>query len=447
MSGGGRSLAFRRAVESLGEILDAVQDADWASDGGTMAIVQLVPENLHWRLEYPIGKILLDSIDWISKPRISPDGKLVAFEDHGNSTGDDEGSVAVIDRDGHERKLSSGWSSVEGVEWSPSGNEVWFSASNSGAADNLRAVSLGGKLRSITNVPGGMWLEDVHNQLALMTTHQQRVNIRGMGPGGKEEHELGWLGWSVLKDISRDGTKVLFEEEAEGGGPNYTVFLRDTDGSPPVQIGEGSACAISPDNKWVITRQTKFGALSVVPTGPGGSRVLTHDNISYRAVEYLPDGKRLLAEGIEPGHGARDYLIDLSSGNATPATPEGLMGNVVSPDGREVAVTRPDGTPEIWLLDAGTAEQIRGIDSKYQVLGWTPDQSSLYVTLRGRPNSTVKVSKLNLATGKMEFWKEFGASLPTASSGVDPPLFSVGGGYAYIYSQIESEAYVVKGLK
>jgi eukaryotic-like serine/threonine-protein kinase len=429
------------------EILDNVQDADWGPNGESMAIIRFVPQTSHWRLEYPIGKVLLDSIDWISKPRVSPDGKLVAFEDHGNSIGDDEGSVAVIDGEGHERKLSSGWISLEGVEWSSSGNEIWFSGSNSGAADNLRAVTLGGKLRSITNVPGGMWLEDVRNHLALMTTHHERVNIRGTGPGGKQEHELGWLGWSVLKDISRDGTKVLFEEEAEGGGPNYTVFLRDTDGSAPVQIGQGAACAISPDNKWVIIRATKFGALSVVPTGPGESRVLTHDDITYGDVKYMPDGKHLLAEGIEPGDGARDYLVDLSDGNAKPVTPEGVVGDVASPDGNEAVMTAPDGTPEMWSFAAGAAKPIRGIDSKYVVLGWTPDQSSLYVALSGRGESAVKVSKLNLATGKMELWKEFGANLPTASSGVDAPAISLGGGYAYMYSQEDSEAYVVKGLK
>ena len=63
--------------------------------------------------------------------------------------------------------------------------------------------------------------------------------------------------------------RFLFEEEAEGGGPNYTVFLRDTDGSPPVRIGEGTGEAISPDTKWVITKPAKGGALSLVPTGAG----------------------------------------------------------------------------------------------------------------------------------------------------------------------------------
>lgn len=431
------------------EVLDNVEDADWAADGENMAVVRFIPETSHWRLEYPVGKVLFDSINWISHPKISPDGKWVAFADHENPTGDDQGSVAVIDPDGHERKLSSGWSSLEGVEWSPSGDEIWFAASDSGAANNLRGVTLDGKLRNITNVPGGMWLEDVHSSSTLMIVHQQRVDIRGMSPGGKEEHELGWLGWSELRDISRDGTKVLFEEEAEGGGPNYTVFLRETDGSPPVKIGEGTGEAISPDKKWVITKPQKVGALSLVPTGAGESRQLTHDSISYSIVRYLPDGKHLIAQGIETGHGARDYLIDVSDGSSKPVTPEGVVGVVLSPDGREVAVTGPDGNAGVWSFEANSMRAIPGLDSRYVITGWTPDGTSLYVASRERwQNTSAKMYRVSVATGKMDFWKEFGTNLPTGTAGVSPARFSAdGSAYAYVYSQVLSEAYVVKGLR
>ncbi|MFZ0938230.1 MAG: serine/threonine-protein kinase, partial [Candidatus Sulfotelmatobacter sp.] len=51
------------------EVLDNVQDADWDATGENMAVVRYVPENSHWRLEYPIGKVLLDSITWISTPK------------------------------------------------------------------------------------------------------------------------------------------------------------------------------------------------------------------------------------------------------------------------------------------------------------------------------------------------------------------------------------------
>ena len=110
------------------EVLDNVQDADWAADGESMAVVRYVPENGHWRLEYPIGKVLVDGINWISHPKISPDGKWVAFADHQNAVGDDQGSIAVIGADGKhddkERILSSGWVSVQGVVWSPAGDDI-----------------------------------------------------------------------------------------------------------------------------------------------------------------------------------------------------------------------------------------------------------------------------------------------------------------------------------
>ena len=57
------------------EVLDNAQDADWAANSESIAVVRYVPENNHWRLEYPIGKVLFDSINWISHPKISPDGK------------------------------------------------------------------------------------------------------------------------------------------------------------------------------------------------------------------------------------------------------------------------------------------------------------------------------------------------------------------------------------
>ena len=430
------------------EVLNNVQDADWAADGENMAVVRFVPENSHWRLEYPVGKVLFDSINWISNPKISPDGKKVAFADHENPSGDDRGTVAMIDLEGHEKKLSPGWSSIEGILWSPAGDEIWFSASDSGSAENLRGVTLGGKLRTITNVPGGMWLQDSHNGLTLMVTQQFRLGIRAMPPGGKEERELGWFGWSLPRDISRDGKKVLFEEEADGGGPNYTVFLRDTDGSPPVRMGEGTGEAISPDNKWVITKPAKGGPLSLVPTGAGEARQLTHDDISYSQVHYLPDGKQLLASGIEAGHGVRDYLIDVSNGNAKPITPEGTAGVRMSPDGRSVAVLGPDRQWGIWPLDGSGLRPVPGLDSKYYISDWSPDGMSLYAISGQLRGGAAQVYKVNIATGKMEFWKTFGANLPAGVASVGGPRFSSdGSAYAYVYAQILSQAYVVKGLK
>lgn len=283
----------------------------------------------------------------------------------------------------------------------------------------------------------------------LAVAQQMRVNLRGMAPGAKDEAELGWFGWSELRDLSRDGKKVLFEEEGEGGGPNYTVFLRDTDGSPPVRIGEGRGEAISPDNKWVVTQSAQGdGPLRLVPTGAGQARQLTHDKIRYIAVKYFPDGQHLLAVGLEPGHGARDYIIDVKSGDSQPLTPEGTVGISLSPDGKVVLVTGPDGSRGLWPIDGSGMRPIPGLQPGFVPLDWTADGGSLYLIERHGNRRLQKVYRMNLATGKMELWKTFGEGI---SSGVT----CAGGGefakdndaYAYIWVQRLSVGYLVRGLK
>jgi hypothetical protein len=434
------------------EVLDNVEDADWAADGESMAVVRYVPENQHWRLEYPIGKVLVDGTNWISHPKISPDGKWVAFADHQNAMGDDQGSVAVIGSDGtdhdKEKILSSGWISLEGILWSPAGDEIWFTSSNIGGGTNPRAVRLSGKARLIANVPGGMWLEDERNGVTLTVAHRRRIGIRGMPPGGREERELGWFDASILSDLTPDGRKVLFEEAGDGGGPNYTVFVRDSDGSPPVRIGEGVGLAISADAKWVITQPAQGGPLSMVPTGAGEARRLTHDKVSYQKVRWLASGRELLASGVESGHGTRDYLIAVSNGDSKAITPEGVVGVVPSADGGSTAVQGPDGKWEIWLLDGGGLRPIPGLDANYRVSGWSPDGAFLFAVPTRQRDNTGNVYRVNVVTGKMELWKTFGEGLAAGTVSMVGTYHSGdGGAYAYLYEQTLSQVYVVRGMK
>ncbi len=434
------------------ELLDNVQDADWAANGDSMAVIRYVPESGHWRLEYPIGKVLFDGINWISHPKISPDGKWLAFADHQNGNGDDQGAIAVIGTDGKdngkEKILSPGWSTLQGVVWSPTGDEIWFTASNNGSAANPRAVTLSGKVRTITNVPGGMWLQDLRNGTALMVTHRRQIGLRGVPPGGKEERELGWFGWSILSDLTPDGRKVLFDEEGDGGGLNYTVFLRDTDGSPPVRIGEGASLAISPDAKWVITQPAKGGPLSLVPTGAGEGRQLTHDSVNYQRVRWLAGGKELLASGIEAGHGRRDYLIAVSNGDSKPITPEGIAGVEPSPDGRSTVVTGLDGKWGIWPLDGSGLRPIPGLDANYRVRGWSSDGTSVLALPARQREKSGNIYRVNTDTGKMELVRSFGEGLAAGALSVGGSYLSGDdGAYVYLYTQTLSQVYVVRGMK
>jgi len=186
----------------------------------------------------------------------------------------------------------------------------------------------------------------------------------------------------------------------------------------------------------------------LVPTGAGEARQLTHDKISYGDVRYLPDGKQVLAAGIEPGHGARDYLIDIKTGDAKPMTPEGMSGVVLSPDGRNTIVIGPDGNWGVWPLDGSGLKPIPGLDSKYYPASWSPDGTSIYVAQNQQVSGAVKLYQVNVSTGKMQFWKSLGGDLKAGVASIGGAEFSPDGrAYAYSYSQILSEAYVVKGLR
>ena len=52
-------------------------------------------------------------------------------------------------------------------------------------------------------------------------------------------------------------------------GPTQPFYLRGTDGSPAVKLGEGDAQDLSPDGKWVLVRQADATKLALVPAGTG----------------------------------------------------------------------------------------------------------------------------------------------------------------------------------
>src|SRR5260370_32539810 len=98
------------------EVLDDVQWADWSPDGTNLAIVR--DYNGQNRLEYPVGKVLYQTAGWISHPRFSPNGKLIAFLDH-QQRRDDAGSVATVDMGGLEEDVTREGGEVGGPWGAP----------------------------------------------------------------------------------------------------------------------------------------------------------------------------------------------------------------------------------------------------------------------------------------------------------------------------------------
>ena len=429
------------------EILEGVQWADWSPDGNNFAIVR--DSGGQNRLEYPVGKVLYQTSGWISHPRISPKGDLITFADH-PARRDDAGAIAIVDLAGNKKTLSKGWDSVEGVAWSPDGKEVWFTTAKLGIGRYLNAASLSGTVRLLTREPGTLTLQDVtRDGKVLLTRDVVRVGMVGMTPNDAKEKDLSWLDWSAPNDISADGNTLLFTEAGEGGGENYAAYLRKTDGSPAIRLGEGSGLSLSPDGKWVISALPHHPAqLTILPTGVGEARPLTNDALDHVRAHWFPDGKRFLFLGSEAGHGVRLYVQDVDGGKARAISPEGTSATQwqISPDGKVVAAVGPDQNGYLYPVDGGDPRRIPGFPMGDVPVGWSSDGRSLYTYRPGE--LPAKVFRLDVATGQKQLWKEL---IPADSAGVTdigPILITPDAKtYVYEYGRTLSDLFLVEGLK
>jgi eukaryotic-like serine/threonine-protein kinase len=273
-------------------ILGDVQDADWGPDN-QIAVTHFAGGR--YRLEYPIGHVLYETSGYVSDVRISPKGDVLAFVDH-PVFGDNGGTITVVDSSGRKRSLGAPQAEILGLAWAPSGKEVWFSGSDAGISAQLKSADLSGRVRLVLRVPGILVIHDIaHNGRVLLRHESARTVSMALGPAQNQERDLTIVDWTLVEAISPDGREVLLEEEGTGSRPGYDIYVRPTDGSPPVRIGEGHPDAFSPDSKWVLASR---GDLFLVPLGPGERQQITHDSIDHADARFLPNGKGVVFTGI-----------------------------------------------------------------------------------------------------------------------------------------------------
>jgi Tol biopolymer transport system component len=392
---------------------------------------------------------------FLSHPRISRDGQSVAFLDHPVRY-DDAGGLAVVDRTGRKKTLVSDFLTIWGLSWSAEGKEVWFTGTPVGTNRALYAATLDGGRRLVSRVIGSTRLNDVSSSgRALLTQDQRREHVIALAPGETRERDLSWLDYSLGRAISDDGRTLLFVEGGEGAGPIYAVFLRRTDGSPAVRLGDGDAQALSRDGKSALAILRKGGEtrLVVYPTGPGAARMLASTTLELSRADFLPDARRLLLSAGEAGHGSRLYLQSVEGGPPMAISPDGYaaFSGTISRDGKAVVARGPERRLYLFPLEGGEPTLLATLLPDDVPCGWSQD-GRLYVASSSPTGlaegassapASKRVDLLDVATGVRRPWKELGTNDGASAIHVTPD----GRSYTYSYVHTQADLYLVEGLR
>jgi serine/threonine protein kinase len=430
-------------------ILEDVLVADWSPDGQDFAVAREVDGVV--RLEYPIGTVLHESEGWISRVRVNPDGNRVLFADN-PVRGDNYSIPKIVDRSGVVDVLDG--SAAWGLLWAPDGETAWAANGRS-----LWAVRPGEPRRRIYEFPSIVGLLDVDpTGRVLLTVNSIRREMLVLPPGASEEVNLSWLDWSTPWILSPDGTRVVFEEGNvldEGG---YAIFMRDTNGDPPLLLGYGSVMAASPDGKHMaIVRNTgDTRALTIVPTGAGEARTL-----DIGELEALPRNGSWIegplgnlgelvfvarnADGVE-----QFYRLPLDGGVAPqPVTPPdfviGIVGHVVAPDSKSIIVSTPGGPAVRFPIEGGDPDPVPGLLETDLPLRF--ETNGRYLFVQAAHAVPCPIIRIDTQTGERTLWRELSPLDPAGVSAVDKVSISADGS-AHMYSnkRIISQLILTEGL-
>lgn len=316
---------------------------------------------------------------------------------------DNRGPVIVVDRKGKVVVRSPEYWGEEGLAWSSDGAAVLFAASDGGSDYVVRALTMDGKVREVLADPSGIIVHDTHPGGRLLVSGQnERALIVARFPGSAVERELTWLEMSFFPVMSADGRKVLFSDQSQQAGPNYSVYMRAADDLPPVRLGEGFPVDFSPNGASVLAVvPSKPPRLMIYPTGAGAPRDVSaagFESYDFFSTRFARKGLDVMFCGSETGKPSRCYVRDLAGGDARALTPEGTDRGVISPDGRTVLARGNDGRYQIYPADGGQPTPVAGLEAFDIIVGFRADGRSLLVY---RPlEMPIRIESLDLATGR-----------------------------------------------
>lgn len=321
-------------------------------------------------------------------PRITPDGKRIAFDTREQSR---QAAQWVANIDGSRlTRVAPGWACCG--SWTPDGKYLIFERLQNGRGSLWAVREAGSWWQKVSHTPVRLTENIISALWPVVSPQSGKVFFTGVTPRGEIErfdtkaHAFSPFVRSGFSadglSFSRDGKRMAYTSYPDG-----TLWVGNTDGSDlrqltfaPMQAGlthmspDGSRISFNgrdPGKPWQIYLISASGEMQQITSGP----------LDSTDANWSPDGQSLVWSGSFAQ--LVDYKVplhrmDLKTGSITeiPGSAS-LFSPRWSPDGRYLLATPKDGS-KILMYDwhQGTWQTLASINAAYP--GWSPDGKCVY---------------------------------------------------------------------
>ncbi len=331
----------------------------------------------------------LVSLARVSDPKLSPDGRLLAFALRETDLAADRGrsDIWLADLAGTSapRRLTGSEENDTAPDWAPDGSGIYFQSKRSGSAQVWFLAIAGGEATQVTSLPvevEGFRLSPAGDRLALalavfpdcgdLDCTRKRLDERKTAKQHGQAHDQLFVRhWDQWQDgrVSQIFSVPLYGGQRAAATPVPLTAALDAD-VPSKPFGGRADYGFSPDGRQLVfsarirgrmePTSTNFDIYRVPADGSAAPINLTADNPAWDAQPaYSPDGKMLAHLAMErPGFEAdRFHLVvrDTATGAVRFSTRDwsrSIGAFRFSADGRQVyAVTDHLGQHPLWAID------------------------------------------------------------------------------------------------
>ena len=318
--------------------------------------------------QHPITFDDLASIRRIGAPRVSPDGKWIAYDASTPDLAKNARRSAIYlvpASGGTSKQISDGTKQDEGPAWSPDGKTIAYVSNKDGGAKQIYLYDVAtGASKKLSDLAGGAgsvkWLPDGSGLIAVSDIYPEcgvdpecikQKDAAAASKPSKARLITGLLyrHWTAWQDPTRSHIVVV---PLNGGAPrDLTPGAFD---APPFSLGGGDEFDVSPHgDELVYARDTDphpelstNADLFVIPMRGGEAKRITTRTGADTSPKYSPDGNWIAWRS----QSRAGYESDLW---------------------------------ELWVLNRTNGQTRRlapGFDNWIDSMAWSPDSKSIYIT-------------------------------------------------------------------